>query len=67
MNFYGAVFPEKNFLEKIHKKGGFWGTYPLILPFLVRAMTKKNIIQNLDYICHKTVKFQRNLKYFKFW
>ena len=46
MNFYGAVFPEKNFLEKIHKKGGFWGTYPLILQFLVRAMTKKkNIIQ----------------------
>ena len=30
MNFYQAVFPEKNFLENIHKKGGFWGTYPLI-------------------------------------
>ena len=43
MNFYREVFPEKNFLENIHKKGGFWGTYPLILRFLVRAMTKKNI------------------------
>ena len=27
MNFYQAVFPEKNFLENIHKKAGF---YPLI-------------------------------------
>ena len=44
MNFYRAVFPKKNFLENIHKKGGFWGTYPLILRVLVRAMTKKNII-----------------------
>ena len=44
MKFYRVVFPEKNFLENIHKKGGFWGTYPLILPFFVRAMTKKNII-----------------------
>ena len=42
MNFYRAVFPEKNFLENIHKKGGFWGTYPLILPLFVRAMTKNN-------------------------
>ena len=30
MNFYRTVFPEKNFLENIHKKGGFWGNYPLI-------------------------------------
>ena len=44
MNFYREVFPEKNFLENIHKKCGFWGTYPLILPFLVTAMTKKKII-----------------------
>ena len=29
MNFYPSVFPEKNFLVNIHKKGGFWGTYPL--------------------------------------
>ena len=28
MNFYQTVFPEKNFLEDIHKKGGFWGNYP---------------------------------------
>ena len=44
MNFYQAVFPEKNFLENIHKKGRLWGTYPIILPFLVRAMTKKIMI-----------------------
>ena len=43
MNFYRAVFPEKNFLVNIHKKDAFWGTYPLI-PFLVRAMTQENII-----------------------
>ena len=32
MNFYRAVFPEKKLFSKIsiHKKGGFWGTYPLI-------------------------------------
>ena len=30
MNFYRAVFPEKNFLVNIHKKDTFWGTYPLI-------------------------------------
>ena len=30
MNFYQAVFTEKNFLVNIHKKGRFWGTYPSI-------------------------------------
>ena len=30
MNFYREVFPEKNFLENIPQKGGFWGNYPLI-------------------------------------
>ena len=30
MNFYQTVFPEKNFLENIHKKDEFWGTDPLI-------------------------------------
>ena len=30
MNFYQVVFPGKNFLENINKKGGFWGIYPLI-------------------------------------
>ena len=29
MNFYQAVFPEKNFLKNFHKKGRYWGTYPL--------------------------------------
>ena len=33
MNFYRAVFTEKNFLVNIHKKGGFWGTCPLIFTF----------------------------------
>ena len=28
MNFYQAVFPEKNFLENIHKKSGFLGYLP---------------------------------------
>ena len=30
MNFYQTVFPEKNYLENVHKKGRFWGTNPLI-------------------------------------
>ena len=30
MNFYRTVFPEKNFLENIHEKGGFRGTNTLI-------------------------------------
>ena len=30
MNFYRTVFPEKNILENINKKVGFWGTNPLI-------------------------------------
>ena len=30
MNFYQAAFPEKNFLENIHKKDGFRGIYSLI-------------------------------------
>ena len=67
MNFYQLVFLEKNFLENIHKKGRFWGNYPLLLPFLVRAMTPKIIFKNLDFICHKYRKLQKNLKHFKFW
>ena len=30
MNFYQSVFLEKNFLENIRKKVGFWGNNPLI-------------------------------------
>ena len=30
MNFYQSVFLEKNFIENICKKVGFWGNYPLI-------------------------------------
>ena len=41
MNFYQAVFPEKNFLENIHKKGGFWGIYPLIFTLFGQSYDKK--------------------------
>ena len=30
MNFYQSVLLEKNFLENISRKVGFWGNYPLI-------------------------------------
>ena len=30
-------------------------------------MTPKIIFKNLDYICHKSVELQKNLKHFKFW
>ena len=30
MNFYQSVFLEKNILENIREKVGFWGNYPLI-------------------------------------
>ena len=55
MNFYRAVFPEKNFLENIHKKGGFRGTYPVIFTLFGKTITKdkKNYDLNLDFICHK--------------
>ena len=62
MNFYRAVSSEKNF-RKYSQKRRVLG----YLPFLVRTMTKKIMIKNLDSICHKTVKFQKNLKHFKFW
>ena len=66
MNFYRAVFPEKNFLENIHKKDGFWGTYHLIFTISGQSYDLKNYDLKIDYICHKTVEFQRNLKHFKF-
>ena len=40
MNFYQSVFLEKNFLENIRKKVGFWGNYLLIF---------KLSDQNYDY------------------
>ena len=30
-------------------------------------MTPKIIFKNLDYICHKSVELQKNLKHIKFW
>ena len=53
MNFYPAVFAEKNFLVNTHKKGGFWGTYPLIFTLLVRVMTKKLLFQILTIYATK--------------
>ena len=44
MNFYRAVFAEKNFLLNIHKKDGFWGTYPLIFTLSGQSYDEKNII-----------------------
>ena len=41
MNFYKAVFPKKTFLEKIHKKGRFWGTYPLIFTLFGQSYDKE--------------------------
>ena len=67
MNFYHSVFLEKNFFKNICKKVGFGGNYPLIFTLLIRAMTKKNIFQNLDYICHKPGELQKILKHFKLW
>ena len=53
MNFYQSVFLGKNFLGNIRKKVGFWGNYPLIITLLVRVMTPKIILKNLDFICHE--------------
>ena len=67
MNIYQSVFLKKNFLENIRKKVGFGVKTLLYLCFLIKAMTPKIIFKNLDYICHKSVELQKNLKHFKFW
>ena len=67
MNLYQAVLSENNYLENIHKKGEFWGTYSLIFTLFDQSFDKKIIIKNLDYKWHKAVEFQRNLKHFNFW
>ena len=62
MNFYQSVFLQKNFFKNIHEKLGF-GVFTLYyLPFLIRAMTRKIIFKNLDYLCHKSVKLQKKSK-----
>ena len=62
MSFYQSVLLEKNFLENISKKVGFWGNYPLIiLPFV---MTPEIVFKNLDYLCHKSVELQKKSKTF---
>ena len=42
INFYQSVLLEKNFLEKISKKVGFWGNYPLIFILSDQTYDSKN-------------------------
>ena len=42
MKFYQSVFLEKNFLEIIRKKAGFWGNYPLIFTLSDQNYDYKN-------------------------
>ena len=42
MNFYQSVLLEKNFLENISKKVGFWGNYPLIFTLSGQTYDSKN-------------------------
>ena len=42
MNFYQSVLLEKNFLENISRKVGFWGNYPLIFTLYDRTYDSKN-------------------------
>ena len=42
MNLYQSVFLEKNFLENIRKKVGFWGNYPLIFTLSDQSYDSKN-------------------------
>ena len=64
MSFYQSVLLEKNILENISKKVGFWGNYPLIFTLLIRPMTPKIVFKNLDSICHKSVELQNKSKTF---
>ena len=47
MNFYQSVLLEKNFLENISKKVGFWGNYPLILTLSDQTYDSKNYFQKI--------------------
>ena len=42
MSFYQSVPLEKNFLENISKKVGFWGNYPLIFTLSDQTYDSKN-------------------------
>ena len=57
------------FLKKIVKNiGEFYGNFPLIFTLSGQSYDSKNVILNLDYICHKAfIELQRNLKHFIFW
>ena len=45
MNFYQSVFPEKNSIENIRNKVGFWGNYPLIFTLSGQSYDSKNYFQ----------------------
>ena len=45
MNFYQPVFLEKNFLENIRKKVGFWDNYPLIFTLSGQRYDFKNYFE----------------------
>ena len=64
MNFYQSVLLEKNFLENISRKVGFWGNYPLIFTLYDQTYDSKFFFKNLDYICHKSVELQNKSKSF---
>ena len=47
MNFYQSVLLEKNFLENISKKVGFWGNYPLIFTLSDQIYHSKNYFKKI--------------------
>ena len=55
MNFYQSVFLQKNCLENICKKLGFWGNYPLIFTLSDQSFDSKNYFLkfrlNMPQIC----------------
>ena len=63
MNLNLSVFLEKVFLEIIRKKRALPYGY---LPYPFWSDLIKNYFLTRDYICHKSVELQGNLKHFKF-
>ena len=64
MKFYQSVLLEKNFLENIGKKFGFWGNYPFIFTLSGQTYDSKTVFKNLHSICHKSVELQNKSKTF---
>ena len=44
MNFCQSILLEKNFLENISEKVGFWGNYPLIFTLSDQIYDSKKIV-----------------------